>query len=97
MTFDLMINAMDGFVTGILMSPITNNNVYLFANGSISNERTYVIDYLHKLLGYCGQETLNNQVKMYEFKSPGKFETFEQYVIREGTKGKFEQELVWFN
>jgi hypothetical protein len=33
------------------------------------------------LFGHCGQETLNNTVKMYGFKASGNFETYEQCAI----------------
>jgi hypothetical protein len=57
------------------------NNINGFTNASISNERTYGINYLHKLLGYCVKDELNNTIKIYEFKSSGNFETCEQHAI----------------
>jgi hypothetical protein len=66
LTFDRVIHATDGCVTGILMKPILFNNINGFANASISYEN-YDINNLHKLFGHCGQETLNNMVKMYGF------------------------------
>jgi hypothetical protein len=80
LTFDRVIHAIDGFVTGVLMKPILSNNINGFANASISNERTYDINHSHKLFGHCGQETLKN-MKMYGFKSSGNFETYEQCAI----------------
>jgi hypothetical protein len=71
LTFDRVINAMDGCVTGVLMKPILSNNINGFANASISNERIYDINHLHKLFGHCGQEILNKTIKMYGFKSSG--------------------------
>jgi hypothetical protein len=38
LTFDRVIHAMDGCVTGLLMKPILFNNINGFANASISNE-----------------------------------------------------------
>jgi hypothetical protein len=63
------------------MKPIFIDNINGFVNASISNERTYDINHLHKLLGHCGQEILNNTVKMYAFKSSGNFEKCEQCAI----------------
>jgi hypothetical protein len=81
LTFDHVIHATDGCVTGILMKPILSNNITGFANASIINERIYDIDHLHKLFGYCGQEILNNTIKMYGFKSSGSIDTCEQCAI----------------
>jgi hypothetical protein len=53
------------------MKPILIDNI----NG------TYDINHLHKLLGHCGQEILNDTVKMYAFKSSGNFEKCEQCAI----------------
>jgi hypothetical protein len=55
MTFDRVIHATDGCVTGVLMKPILSDNINGFANASISNERIYGINHLHKLFGHCGQ------------------------------------------
>jgi hypothetical protein len=60
LTYYREINATDGCVTGVLMKQILFNNINGFDNSSISNERTYDINQLHKLFGHCGQETLNN-------------------------------------
>jgi hypothetical protein len=73
LTFYCVINSTDSFVTEVLMKPISFNN--------INNGRTYVINHFPKLFGHCGQETLNNNVKMYGFKSSGNFETCEQCAI----------------
>jgi hypothetical protein len=81
LTFDRVINATDGCVTGVLMKPIMSNNINGFANASISNERIYDINYLHKLFAHCGQEILNKTIKMYGFKSSGSFDTCEQCAI----------------
>jgi hypothetical protein len=63
--FDLIINAVDGCVTGVMMSSLpaehTNDGCRLF--------------------GYFGQVTLKNTVKMYGFNSSGKFETCEKCAI----------------
>jgi hypothetical protein len=37
--------------------------------------QSYDINYLYKLFGNCGQETINNTDKIYGFKSSGNFET----------------------
>jgi hypothetical protein len=79
--FDCVINATDGCVTGVLMKPILSKNINGFANASISNERIYDINHLHKLFGHCGQEILNKTIKMYGFKSSGSFDTHEQCAI----------------
>jgi hypothetical protein len=81
LTFDRVIHATDGCVTGVLMKPILSDDINGFANASISNERSYDINHLHKLFRYCGQEILNNTIKMYGFKSSGNFETCEQCAI----------------
>jgi hypothetical protein len=81
LTFDRVIHATDGCVTGSFMKPTLFNNINRFANATISNERTYDIIHLHELFGHCGQETLNNTIKMYGFKSSGNFETCEQCAI----------------
>jgi hypothetical protein len=75
LTFDRVINATDGCVTGVLMKPILNDNINGFANASINNERIYNINHLHKLFGHCDQEILNKTIKMYGFKSSGSFDT----------------------
>jgi hypothetical protein len=71
MTFDCVINATDGCVTGVSMKPMMSNNINGFANASISNERIYDTNHFHKLFGHCGQEILNKTIKMYGFKSSG--------------------------
>jgi hypothetical protein len=81
LTFDLVINDTDGCVTGVSMKPMMSNNINGFANASISNERIYDINHLHKLFGHCGQEILNKTIKMYGFKSSGCFDTCEQCAI----------------
>jgi hypothetical protein len=81
LTFDRVFHATDGCVTGVLMKPIMSNNINRFAKASISNERSYDINHLHKLFGHCGQEILNNTIKMYGFKSSGDFDTYEQCAI----------------
>jgi hypothetical protein len=81
LTFDCVINATDGCVTGVSMKPMMSNNINRFANASISNERIYNINHLHKLFGHCGQEILNKTIKMYGFKSSGCFDTCEQCAI----------------
>jgi hypothetical protein len=68
-------------VTGVSVKPIMSNNINEFANASISNERSYDVNNLHKLFGHCGQEILNNTIKMYGFKSSGNFDTCEQCAI----------------
>jgi hypothetical protein len=81
LTFYRVIHATDGCVTGVLMKPILSENINGFANASISNERIYDINHLHKLFGHCGQEILNKTIKMYGFKSSGSFDTCEQCAI----------------
>jgi hypothetical protein len=81
LTFDRIINATDGFVTGVSMKPMISNNINGFANASISSEKIYNINHLHKLFGHCGQEILNKTIKMYGFKSSGCFYTCEQCAI----------------
>jgi hypothetical protein len=81
LTFDLVINATGGYVTGVLMKPILFNNINGFFNASIRNERTYDINHLHKLFGHYCQEALNNTMKMYGFKASGNFETCQQCAI----------------
>jgi hypothetical protein len=81
LTFDRVIYATDGCVTGVLMKPITSDNINGFANASIRTERSYDINHLHKVFGHCGQGTLNNTIKMYGFKSSGNFDTREQCAI----------------
>jgi hypothetical protein len=81
LTFDRVIHATDGCVTGVLMKPILSDNINRFSNASIINERSYDINYLHKLFGHCGQEIINNTVKMYGFKSSGNFDTCEKCSI----------------
>jgi hypothetical protein len=63
------------------MKSMISNNINGFANASISNERTYDINHLHKLFGHCGQEILNKTIKIYGFKSFGSFDTCEQCAI----------------
>jgi hypothetical protein len=80
LTFDRVINATDGCVTGVSMKPMSNN-INGFANESISNERIYDINHLHKLFGHCAQEILNKTIKMYGLKSSGSFDTCKQCAI----------------
>jgi hypothetical protein len=56
LTFDRIILVTDGCVTGVSMKAISSNNINGFANASISIERIYDINHLHKLFGHCGQE-----------------------------------------
>jgi hypothetical protein len=81
LTFVRVNNATDGFVTLVLMKPIMSNNINGFANESIIDERTYDINYLYKIFGSCGQETLRTIIKLYGFKSSGKIETCKQCAI----------------
>jgi hypothetical protein len=81
LTFDCGIHATDGCVTGVSMKSILRNSINGFASASISNERIYDINHLHKLFGHCGQEILNKTIKMYGFKSSGCFDTCEQCAI----------------
>jgi hypothetical protein len=81
LTFERAIHATDGCVTGVLMKPILIDNINGFANTSISNERNYDVNHLHKLFGHCGQEIFNNTIKMYEFESSGNFDSCEQCAI----------------
>jgi hypothetical protein len=81
LTFDRVIHATDGCVTGVLMKPILSNNINGFVNASISTERSYDINHLQKLFGHCNQGILNNTTKMYGFKSSGNFDTCEQCAI----------------
>jgi hypothetical protein len=77
LTFDHIIHATDGCVTGVLMKPILSKNINGFANASISNERIYDIYHLHKLFEHCGHEMLNKTIKTYGFKFSGSFDTCE--------------------
>jgi hypothetical protein len=81
LTFDHVIYATNGCVTGVLMKPILSDNINGFANASTSNERIYDINHLHKLFGHCGQGILNKTIKMYGFKSSGSLDTCEQCAI----------------
>jgi hypothetical protein len=81
LTFDRIIHATDGCVTGVLMKPIMSNNINRFANASIRNERSYDINHLHTLFGHRCQEILNNTIKMYGFKPSDNFDTCEQCAI----------------
>jgi hypothetical protein len=81
LTFDRVIHATDGCVTGVLMKPLMSNNINGFANASISTERNFDINHLHKVFGHYGQEVLNNKIKMYGFKSTYNFDTCEQCAI----------------
>jgi hypothetical protein len=81
LTFDCVIHVRDGCVTGVSMKPIMSNNINGFANALISNERSYDINHLHKVFGHCGQEVLNNTIKMYGFESSGSFDTCEQCAV----------------
>jgi hypothetical protein len=49
LTFDCVIHATDGCVTGVLMKPILIDNINGFANASISNERSYDINHLQAI------------------------------------------------
>jgi hypothetical protein len=89
LTFDRVIHATDGCVTGVLMKPILSNNINGFANASIRNERIYDINHLHKLFGHCGQEILNKTIKMYGVKSSGNFDTCEQCAIVKAKQKNF--------
>jgi hypothetical protein len=79
--FDRVIHATDGCVTGVSMKPIMSDSINEFTNTSISTERSFDINHLHKLFGHCCQEVLNNTIKMYGFKSSGNFDTCEQCAI----------------
>jgi hypothetical protein len=79
--FDRVIHATDGCVTGVLMKPILIDNINGFTNASIRIKRSNDINHSHKLFGHCGQEILNNTIKIYGFKSSGNFDTCEQYAI----------------
>jgi hypothetical protein len=81
LTFEYVIDATDGCVTGVSMKPILIDNINGFANASISNERIYDINHLHKLFGHCDQEILNKTIKMYGFKSSSIFDTCEKCAI----------------
>jgi hypothetical protein len=83
MTFDRVINVMDGCVTGVLMKAKAFNNINEFANSSISDERNYDVIYSQKLFGNFGQGMLNNMVEMYGFMSSGSFQTCEPSAIAE--------------
>jgi hypothetical protein len=47
LTFDCVIHATDGYVTGVLMNPILINNINGFASASINTKRSYDINHLH--------------------------------------------------
>jgi hypothetical protein len=86
LTFDRVIHATDGYVTGEIMKPILSNNINGLANASISIKRSYDINHLNKLFGHCSQEIVNNTIKMYGFKSPNNFDTCEQCAIAKARK-----------
>jgi hypothetical protein len=86
LTFVFVIHAMDGCVTGVSMKPIMSDNINGFANASISTKRSYDINHLHKVFGNCGQEVLNNAIKMFGFKSSVNFDTCEQCAIAKHDK-----------
>jgi hypothetical protein len=48
LTFDRAIYGTDGCMTGVLMKPIMSDNINGFANASISTERLYAINHLHR-------------------------------------------------
>jgi hypothetical protein len=75
-------------VTGVLMKPIMSDNINGFANASISTKRSYDINHLHKVFGSCGQEILNNTIRMYMFKSSSDFDTCEQCAIANARQKK---------
>jgi hypothetical protein len=75
LTFDRVIHATDGCVTGVLMKPKMSDNINGFASASISAKRSYDINHLHKVFGHFGQEILNKTIKMYGIKSSGDFDT----------------------
>jgi hypothetical protein len=81
LTFDRVIHAADDCVTEVLMKPILSNKINGFSNTSISTERSYDINHLHKIFGHCDQEILNNTIKMYGFKSYGNFDICKQCPI----------------
>jgi hypothetical protein len=60
LTFDHVIHAKDGCVTGVLIKPIMSDIIIGFANASISTKRSYDINHLHIMFGRCGQESLNS-------------------------------------
>jgi hypothetical protein len=61
--FDCVIHAMDGCVTGVLMKPILSDIINRFANTSISSERIYDINHLHKLCGIVVKKYSTKQSK----------------------------------
>jgi hypothetical protein len=81
LTFDRVIHATDGCMTGVQMKSMMSENINGFTNASISNERIYDINHFHKFFGHCGQEILNKTIKMYGFKSSGSFDTCEKCAI----------------
>jgi hypothetical protein len=52
LTFDRVIHATDGCVTGVSMKPILSKNINGFANPSISTKRSYDINHLHDVFGH---------------------------------------------
>jgi hypothetical protein len=50
-------------VTGATIKLLTIKNINELSNASISNQRTNDINYLLKLFGHYGQDTLNNMLK----------------------------------
>jgi hypothetical protein len=88
LTFDRVIHTMDSCVTGVLMKPILSDNINVLANASISNERIYDINHLHKLFGHFGHEIINQKIKMYGCKSSGSFDTCEQCAIAKAQQKK---------
>jgi hypothetical protein len=94
LTFDRVIHATDGCMTGVLMKPIMSKNINGFANASISTERSYDINHLHKVFGHCGQEVLNNTINMYGFKSSGNFDTCEQCAIAKAQRKNVNKNML---
>jgi hypothetical protein len=82
LTFDRVINAVDGYVTGVVMKSLhavqANDGL---AHAIVGKKRIYSINKVHRMFGHCGQETLKNTVKMYGFKSYTVLETCEECAI----------------
>jgi hypothetical protein len=83
LTFDHLIKTLDdGCVTGVMMRPIVSEKLYsAYAHTSIGSDKILEINYLHRVFGHCGLETLKSTVQMYGLKHSGEFETCEECAV----------------
>jgi hypothetical protein len=82
LTFDRVINALDGCVDGVVMKSLhaeqANDG---FAHAIVGNKSIYSINNVHRMFGHCGQETFKNTVKMYGFNSSTLLETCQECAL----------------